>query len=76
MFCRGPLEEHFCKTSVKYLQGDSSKCQFSFFPILSQWQIKVAIATRIFIRLGQKKQCNLLPLPVDAIRELWQESAS
>ena len=42
MFCTGPLKEHFCKT--KYLQWDSSKCQFSFF----------AIATRVLIRLEQK----------------------
>ena len=42
------------KLLSKYLQWDSSKCQFSFFPILSQWQQNVDIATRVLIWLGQK----------------------
>ena len=52
------IEDHSGNISVKllskYLQWDSSKCQFSFFPIISQWQLYVAIATRVLIRLGQK----------------------
>ena len=52
------VEDHSSNISVKllskYLQWDSSNCQFSFFPIVSQWQLYVAIATRVLIRLEQK----------------------
>ena len=47
------VEDHSRNISVKllskYLQWDSNKCQFSFFPIISQWQLYVAIATRVLI---------------------------
>ena len=32
-FGRGPLKEQFCKILSKNLRWDSSKCQFSFFPL-------------------------------------------
>ena len=55
------VEDHLRNISVKllskYLQWDSSKCQFSFFPIICQ----VAIATRVLIRLGQKIILLLIP---------------
>ena len=35
----------------------------------------VAIATRVLIRLGQKQYYSF-PLPIDAVCEIWQESAS
>ena len=44
---------------------------FHFFPIISQWQLIVAITTRVLIRLGQKKQFYSFPLPIDAICEIW-----
>ena len=36
---RGLLKNISVKLLSKYLQWDSSKCQFSFFPIISQWQL-------------------------------------
>ena len=47
---RGLLKKYFYKKS-KCLQWDSKNCQFPLFPIISQ----VVIATRLLIRLGQKK---------------------
>ena len=35
------------KLSSKYLQWNSNKCQLSFFPFISLWKFKVAIATKI-----------------------------
>ena len=64
------VEYHSRNISVKawskYLKWNSRQCQFSFFPIISQWQLKVAIANRVLIRLGQKQYYSF-PLPIDAI---------
>ena len=52
----------------------------STFPIMSQW--KVAIVTRVSYPTGtkkKKKRKNTIirpPLPIDAICEIWKESAS
>ena len=44
------------------------------FSIISQWQLYVTIATRVLNQLGQK-QFNSFLLPIDAICEIWYESA-
>ena len=64
MVGRGLLKKHFCKTSVKKLYWDSNKCQFPLFPLrISQWQLLVAKATRVLIRLEQKKKTQLFIPP-------------
>ena len=43
-------------------------------PIISQWQLRVAIATRLLIHLRQKKTIVSFPLPIDAICEIRIDS--
>ena len=77
-FCMGKLlareVDHSRNISVKllskYLQSAINKCQFSIFPFKSLWQLYVAIATRVLIRLAQKQYYSF-PLPLDAIYEIW-----
>ena len=40
MFGKGPLKEHFCKSSVKKFCNEVSvNANFYFFPIVSQWEL-------------------------------------
>ena len=71
--CRGLFQKHFCKKS-KY--PHRTKLSFSTFFILSLWKRSVFISTRVLIRLQKQKTQLLFPTPIDAICELWKESAS
>ena len=51
---RGPLNKHFFKKKFKISPIRQKKLSISSFPIISLWELKVAIATRVLIRLEQK----------------------
>ena len=63
---RGLLNNHFCKK----IQIRQKKLSISSFPIISLWELKAVIATRVLIRLEQKKHNYSFPLPIDAIYEI------
>ena len=66
---RGLLNKHFCKKKFQISPIRQKKLSISSFPILSLWELKVAIATRVLIRLEQKHNYSF-PLPIDAIYEI------
>ena len=49
--------------------------QILTFPIISLWELKVAIATRVLIQ-PEKEHNFLFPLPKDAMCVIWKELAS
>ena len=51
------------------------KLPISPFPIISQWKLEIAIATRV-LSDWDKKQYYSFPQPTDAMCEIWQELAS
>ena len=69
---RGLLKNHFCKKNLNICSKTAVNAKFHFFPL----KVNVAIATRVLTRLGSKKQYYWFPLPIDAIYEIWRESAS
>ena len=46
------------------------KLSISSFPIISLWELKVAIATRVLIHHWNKKHIYSFPLPINAIYEI------
>ena len=50
------------------------KLPLSTFPIISQWKLSCH-SNQSSYRIGTKKQL-FNPLPIDAICEIWKESAS
>ena len=56
MVGRELLNEHFCKTFVIISAVRWQQMPISTFPIVSQWQLYIAKATSVFIRLEQKTQ--------------------
>ena len=63
MKLKGLLNKNFCRKNPNTRQ---KKSWISSFPIISLWELEVAIATRVLIRLEQKHNF-LFPLPIDAI---------
>ena len=64
------------KLLSKYLQWDSSKCQFSFFFHFKLMATISCHSNQSSYLIGKKKQYYSFTLPIDAICEIWQESAS
>ena len=58
---RGLLNKHFCKKKIQNIPNETEKIVNSSFPIISLWELKVAIATRVLIRLEQKTQLFVPP---------------
>ena len=58
---RGLLNKHFCKKKIQISPIRQKKLSISSFPIISLWELKVAIATRVLIRLEQKTQLFVPP---------------
>ena len=58
---RGLLNKHICKKK-QISPIRQKKLQISSFPIISLWELKVAIATRVLIRLEQKTQLFVPPI--------------
>ena len=66
MLGRGLLKEHFCKTFIKYICSETTiNANFHISHYMSM------IATRVLIRLEQKKIFFSFPRPIDAIYEIW-----
>ena len=75
------VEDYSRNISVKmskYLQWDSSKCQFSFFPHYKSMATTSCHSNQRSYPTGTKKkqQYYSFPLPTDAICKIWRESAS
>ena len=70
---RGLLNKHFCK-KIQISPIRQIKLSISSFPTISLWELKVAIATRVLIRLEQKHNYPF-PLPIDAIYKIEEELA-
>ena len=47
MFGRDLNEKHFCNTCVKISEMRKQKMPIFTFPLVSQWKLKVAIATKV-----------------------------
>ena len=71
---RGLLTKHFCRKKILISAVRQQKLPLSTFPIISQWK-QVAIATE-FLSDWNKKHNYSFPPPIDAICEIWKESAS
>ena len=73
---RGLLKKHFCKNKSKYLQCGSKSGQFHFSHYKSMETISCH-SNQSFYPIGtKKKQYYFSPLPIDAMCEILQESAS
>ena len=49
----GLLNKHFCKKELKYPPIRQQKLSIPTFPIISLWEVKVAIATKVLVQLEQ-----------------------
>ena len=58
---RGLLNKHFCNFFFQISPIRQKKLSISSFPIISLWELKVAIATRVLIRLERKTQLFVPP---------------
>ena len=57
---RGLLNKHFCK-KIQISPIRQEKMSISSFPIISLWELKVVIATRVLIRPEQKTHLFVPP---------------